>query len=639
MEFTRYYKIIHEVRSLNMRKVSHDGGFTRIALFLCTTFLSLVVAAGVAHAIAITPFKIPDASPVHQQGVDLLNRSEYDKAIVLAKDILAKNPKDPGAHMLLSLAYVGKGNDRDALAQAKKVEAIDPKYSGRIYSAAGRYYQSKKRNYKALAYYHKSAKAHNDPEVLNHMASIYMQQGRLAAAMDYYRKTLNTKPDNLNLSRIYLANRDFGKAITYAQKALKEKPKAVEAYVVLGSAHLMAGDLKKSKEAYQKIQALDPKFIMAGYSIGLIHLIEGDYENARRSFDGVVKVAPKVKEAHVNNAALYHLMGDLGKAEAAAVKAVKSDPYDPISRLALANIYLSQRKFSNASQEYKRTGNLMFYDSFPPAFDPSKYFSRAQSPDLAFSTLANIYYREGLFQQTIQAVDKAPAASSQENAFLLLARARAEMKLGNKAKAEDYYARIKNRYPDVIAPYVELGNSASQQKDDRQAIASYNKAAAIAPKSVYVHLGLGSFYTQTGSIDNAIKEFEKVIALSPQNVVGYNQLAWVLADGKKDYKKALGYALKGSSLNASNEDMQDTLGWIHYQLKDYKKSLQCYTGIQKKGIRNPTVYYHLGMVQQKLNRQDSAMRSFEQALNITDDFPEAPEAKERFRALSGLSYD
>ncbi|MCP4353282.1 MAG: tetratricopeptide repeat protein [Desulfobacterales bacterium] len=593
---------------------------------LCCIYLFF--ATTVCFATPVVPPDF-DESPEHKKAIQYIKNNAFDKAIQLENDILKKDPENLKAYLLLTLAYLGKGDEAKALDQVNRVKKINLEFSAEIYNNIGRFYTGKKRYYKALINFHNALKIKENANILHQVALIYQAQGRMKKAKACYEKLLDLKPDYINLARIYLAEGDYKKAIFYANNSVKKNDKDVNAYIVLGSSYLMSNDLELSKINFSKLKKLSPKFFLADYYLGLICLIQKDYDGAIQEFENALKISPKIKEARLNLSVVLHIKGNLEKAREQAQKAIDSAPGDFLGHLALGNIHISGKKYTLADQAYQKAQNLCA-DFALPEFKTSDYFKPDTS---AYFTLSNIYFREGLFHETIKTVDEALKTDSSKNPFYLITKARAEAKLGNLKKANEIYSYITENNPEIVTAHIELGDLAVYKKDIKKAVAHYEKAAELAPRSAKIHLGIGDLCNKSGNVKKAIAEYKKVISLAPESFIGYNQLAWTLAEKRKKYKEALSYALKGNELGSENINMKDTLGWIYYQMGKYKDALKIYLDIVRSIPSNPMVYYRLGLIYQKMNKKDKAAESFERALNISDEFSEAKEAKKRLKAL------
>ncbi len=601
-------------------------------LMFSLLFIFLGVSKSPSFALKLMPPEFKEISPIQKQAVEYLKNNEFDKVILLGTKMVKDKPEDFGGYLLLSLAYIGKGDVKNALAEAERAKRIRPEYGFNIYLYIGKAFATEKRYFKALIYLKKASKIKQAPEVMKQIASIYLARGQVIKARQYYEQVLDSLPDYLNLSRIYLLEKHYQQAVMFAKKAIKENQKALGGYVILGNSYLMMNEFDHAKQSYLRILNLHPKFFMVIYYLGLIDIIQHKYDQAIDNFSKVISISPRIKEAHLGKAVAWHLRGDLDKAQDTALKAIDAAPHDFLAYLALGNICISLNEHRKANAAFEKAAKL-FHDFALPGFKASDYFKGGDLLGPANFTLSNIYLREGLFRQAIGAVDAGLGASSNENPYLLLTKALAESKLGNLKKAEKTYARVMKKHPLIVSACIGMGDLLAHRGDINKAIVQYIKASRIAPKWFKPHLVLGYFYIKNGKTEKAIREFKKVISLFPESVIGYNQLAWVLTEKTKKYNLALTYALKGYKLDNENIDMQDTLGWIYYKLQEYKKAEKVYARITSAKIKNPVVFYHSGQVYTKLNKKEKAAVAFENALNISEEFDGASNAKRMLKRM------
>lgn len=564
---------------------------------------------------------------MHNEALDFLKKSDYSKVVEIETRLIGQDPGDLTARYILAIAYLGLDQEKQALSHAESARKADPAFASDIYGAMGRYYITKRRFHKALTYLRQSLELKEEPTVIKHIATIYLGQGLLDNAKIYLERLISTEPDHLNLSRIYLSEAEFEKAIKYAREALKTDSRATGAYLVLGTAYLLTGRTDEAYTNFLILKETNPEFFLTSYFIGLIKTMQKDYDGAIESFKTLNSLAPGLREGYLNAAVALHLKGDLDKAMEMAAKAVEADPLDPVAHLVLGNIHASLKDFKKAKAEFMKTADI-FPDFGLQSFDPSEFFMEKESAaKLSFAVLLN---RAGLYRQTVEL-----AGPETRNPFLMAARARAEDKLGNREAAKKEYLMTLSAHPGMSTAYAGLGEMFEAMKDPEKAAESYMKALERTP-ATKLRMKLADLYAASGQIDKAVDEYSRVIAESPETVSAYSRLALLLSEKKKDLEGALKYALKGVSVNPEDHDMKDTLGLIYFRAGQYEKALDAYKLIIMDGTTNPSSYYRLGLVYKKLNRSDDAVGAFEKALNISDEFPEAKEAKKYLHELSGI---
>ena len=231
-----------------------------------------------------------------------------------------------------------------------------------------------------------------------------MQRHQLSKAESYYeRLEPPSQGDQLNLGRIYLAQRNFDKAILHAQKIVSENKSATPTYLILGSSYLMQDDLLSAKKNFIEAGKLAPNFFLPRYYIGLTHSVEGAYQSSIDAFDNTLKIAPNLKEAILCAAIVSQVIGGTAKSRDLLTKYQKIAPDDFLYLISMGNLFISEHDFKQADQYYKRADTL-FVDFGLANFKTYDYFGKFSSAEMGLFSLANFYFREGLFNKTIELV-------------------------------------------------------------------------------------------------------------------------------------------------------------------------------------------------------------------------------------------
>lgn len=150
----------------------------------------------------------------------------------------------------------------------------------------------------------------------------------------------------------------------------------------------------------------------------------------------------------------------------------------------------------------------------------------------------------------------------------------------------------------------------------------YENTLRRNPNSARAHNNLALVYESQGKYLKAVRHFKKAIALNPHSSGAYNNLGNVYKARKKwtraiaCYRKALRV---GGKLPCTFHNLAQTL----IEKKDLATAEKAYlTGIA--AVKNPyALYNQLGMLYLLDGRKDSAMLSFQKALELRPDFVEA----------------
>jgi len=238
---------------------------------------------------------------------------------------------------------------------------------------------------------------------------------------------------------------------------------------------------------------------------------------------------------------------------------------------------------------------------------------------------------------------------------------------GNTADAIGLLQSEISRSPDRMDLQVELGNLAVRVKRYDLAIAGFQRALDLAgPESraaANVHLRLGETYRRKGDLNLAIEslqhakritpdnvaivstlalsldaaeriaeahdEYEAVLALDPDHVIALNNLAYLLAHQNGNLDRALDLAHRALELMPGNNEISDTIGWIHLKRNLPDDAIAAFREVIQAAPSNPIFHYHLGMAFSQKGDKTEAIGELRMALTL---FPTPPD-REKIRQL------
>ena len=151
------------------------------------------------------------------------------------------------------------------------------------------------------------------------------------------------------------------------------------------------------------------------------------------------------------------------------------------------------------------------------------------------------------------------------------------------------------------------------------AVKSYEKAVAIKPDYADAHFNLGNILRDLGELDGAIKSFVKTIEIMPEyDEAQYNlgvtlQELGQLDEAIEQYEKAL-------SINPENADLILNLGFIYQSLGQIDEAIEQYDNALTFDPDNAKVLNNLGNAHNDLGQLDVAIKYYEKALAIKPDY-------------------
>ena len=328
---------------------------------------------------------------------------------------------------------------------------------------------------------------------------------------------------HLQKADLYASQREFFKAVEHLSKALKIKPRYIDAHVQLAIACSRLGWIDKAVEYYALALHLDPNSpsaqyglkVLGRYQLGLIHARKGAFEKAKTQYQLAIELDPELSLPHFQ---LGYLLTQQGKFEEAV----------PFYQKAIA-LYPDH------------TG--------------------------AYYQLANAYFRLGRQDEGKRQLEKFREIKAKER-FNLAERS---LKKGEIDEALTAFQRTLDMDAAFAPAYARLSSIALQQNDLETAVEYLQRALEIKLNFAAGHYQLGSIYHKQGEIEKAIKSFETALTLKPNFVPACNALAWLYAESEKNIDEAITLARKAVKLKPTASHW-DTLAYALYKAQRYKEA-------------------------------------------------------------------
>jgi len=244
------------------------------------------------HALACT-----EGNGVAHNGLGnaLLQKENFDEAILHYQKALEIKPDFPEAYINLGSAFFQKGNVDESIACYQKALALNPGHFQNAAAIKPRY-----------------AQAHVE------LGNALFQKGRFDEAADHYREALEITPGyaeaSYNLGNVFLRKDSLDEAAALYQKALETKPGYLEAHNNLGFILLKKGRVDEAVVQYRKEIEIKPDYADAYYNIGIALLQKNRPDEALVWFQKALKIKPDYAEAHCSAA---RILAGKGRADEA----------------------------------------------------------------------------------------------------------------------------------------------------------------------------------------------------------------------------------------------------------------------------------------------------------------------------------
>ena len=326
---------------------------------------------------------------------------------------------------------------------------------------------------------------------------------------------------HLQKADLYASQREFFKAVEHLSKAIKIKPRYIDAHIQLAIACSRLGWIDKAVEYYAIALQLDPNSpsaqyglkVLGRYQLGLINARKGAFEKAKTHYQFAIELDPELSLPHFQLGYLLAQQGKFGEAVPFYQKAIALYP--------------------------DHTG--------------------------AYYQLANAYFRLGRQDEGKRQLEKFREIKAKER-FNLAERS---LKKGEIDEALTAFQRTLDMDAAFAPAYARLSAIALQQNDLETAVEYLQRALEIRPDFAAGHYQLGSIYHKQDEIEKAIKSFEAALTLKPNFAPACNALAWLYAESEKNIDEAIALATRAVKLKPT-ASYWDTLAYALYKAQRYK---------------------------------------------------------------------
>jgi tetratricopeptide (TPR) repeat protein len=567
--------------------------------------------AGAEEALKQASTQAPkSAEPKIYLGDFYLSQNKTAEAEQQFRQALALDPQNGPALMNLATMQVRAGQSDQAEQTYQQISALPEKQYKPIHAQF--LFQSGKRD-QAIAEFEKLTAA--DPEDRNlrtELVQAYLAVNRVGDAERVLTAAL--KKNGLDVdaliqrSRIYLNSGKYAEAQADLNQVLHFRSNSAEAHYLLAKVSQGRADSALQKQELGQALKLDPTFLLARVELAQALLASQGAQSALQLLDEAPKdqklAAPIVLQ---RNWALLTL-GQ--KAEARkGIDLVLAAGEVPEALLQDATFKLEQKDYAGARTSAERV------------------LSRTPEDVRALTVLVHSYAAQNEMATAVKKISeyalRQPASAAVQQFLGQLLSSTGDRVGGRKA-----FEAAKADKPTQIAAdlaLAELDTKEGKFEEGRKRLSAVVSAHSDNKISrlLWAQLELAS-----GNTPAAIVQYRKVVELDDKNPVALNALAYLLAENKQP-DEALKYAQMAKELAPDNPAIDDTLGWTYFQKGLYKLAV---THLEAASAKDGTALrkYHLAMAYLKAGDPQRGRQTFEAALKMNPNLPEAQAARKDF---------
>jgi len=592
----------------------------------------LVSTGDVKNAIitlkTIADFQKDSAYVLYAKAMIKHREGKLFEAEKICKKAILLNQSHPYPRNILGRIYFDQDKNQQALTSFKKAIELEPNFLpaynnlGAVSYAMGHYEQ-------AIVFFKQVIELDpRRPGPHYGLAIVYQTMGKNSYALEEYLQSYKLNPSNtsllLHIGNLQIQLAKYKDARETGELMLKMNLSGT--YEILGSAALHLGNVTG---AITQLQKAPNESHMAAYLLGYCFIIQGNYTDALQQMKKAHEQNPSYFGSSIaKTTLLFYLDQNINMDE--DINQKWNPGTEKLLNFISGCIYSAKGQWEKSEHAFKAADNLISGFSFD-GIDKNILSHSLKNDDPRYIALGVLLYMNDLLDSAYFHFEK--ALQNNKNSFLAnFWVAQIFLKKGDKERATAFYKKSLNRAPTFFSSLYAVGEL-SFVKGDTTTAAAYYEAALKVKKDTGLLIKLGLLNEYNKKYKKASKLYQEAIDLSPDNFIGYNQLAWLYAKRGINLDRAMKYAEKANSLQPGNVSILDTIGWIYYHKKDFKKSLKNLEKSYSISSNNPTVLYHLGIVHNHLGDRSSSKKFLTRALEISGTFEEAADARKQLANL------
>ena len=376
---------------------------------------------------------------------------------------------------------------------------------------------------------------------------------------------------------------------------------------------------KTAQQLIKRLQA-NPKDAKAAIALSSLYIqearITGNYiyydAAAMKYINATLDNEPDNFEALTLKSLLYMSQHHFADGLSIAEKAQKINPYNALIYGLLVDGNVEMGNYKTAVENSDKM------DSIRPDI---RSYSR-------ISYLREIY---GDYPGAIEAMKlavSAGGAGDEPTEWTRIQLARLYENTGDIKSAEMHYTIALDERPGYGYANAGLGHIAMANKDYTKAISLYEKAVA-ALNDYAIQEQLSQLYRLIGNTKKADSILQTIIdgmnndgkkGEKDESIGHYadRELAYAYLL-QNDNENALKHALAEYNRRPENIDVNETVAWVYYKMKDYEKALPYIKVALKTNCKNPVLLCHAGLIYAKANQKDLAKLTLQGALKNNPD--------------------
>jgi tetratricopeptide (TPR) repeat protein len=328
-------------------------------------------------------------------------------------------------------------------------------------------------------------------------AETLFREGSVGEAKQRIAEQLRQNPRSVEgynlLGIIYTSEGNYAQALDAFQQALGVDPKSARTRNNIGNVYVAQQNLALAEQEFRKVLQLEPSNSDANYNLGLVLLAKGAPAQAIAYFQ---RVRPSNNATRLNLTRAYFGSGRNAEALKTAAEASSQSKEDVQLHFTLGVLLAGEKQYKAAQAELEKA-NALSPDTFEILYNLGQIHLRNAEYDKAEFELGRALRRKPDSPETLY----------------LLAQAYSEQK--KSVDALDLLVRAHKLAPQNADITFLLARVSMTQNYFEDAIPLLESGLQLAPERADLRAALGESYFMSGKAEKAIDEFKTLIQVDP----------------------------------------------------------------------------------------------------------------------------
>lgn len=511
----------------------------------------------------------------------------------------------------------------------------------------------------------------------------YLAAGERERGLSSIESALDLNPKfrraNVLLVLYYLQEQAFDKALKAAQVYLEQNSDKVSPYNLLGRVHLASDQKEDAEQAFSRARKVSPGDPLASHSLAALAIKKSNYKQAQKYYEEVLEKNENHLSTLLRLASLKALQRDesamvawLKQASTAHPKAVQpkvllghyylsqnmpeqipvllsdldeSQKNQPAVLEVLAKAHLEQREFYEAKSALEKVIERRFswaqaHFLLAQAFAGLNNRKHMQEElemaveldpnNLDFRlVLARLFLREGEKERVDEQLESLKEFSPNHPGVLQLTASVAQLE-GNEELATDLLVDVFEKYPNTSS-MLAIARHKQRIGEITEAVLMQEQWVSGHPEDYTAAMALAEAYGEQNQLEQANKQYRRILQEEEKNPVALNNIAWNLRDS--DPEKALKYVRQAIEIAPESPVVMDTLAVILLKNGDIKQARRTIERALSKDPENLSFRYHSAMIDSASGFRDAALQTLDALLSQEEEFSEKSEAERLLQEL------